>query len=408
MDDEIDLRIYLKVLVRNWKWIVGSGVVAAVLAFIITALMPPVYEASALIAVTKPRYVIEFDRRFETTANVESAYKAYPDLATSSSLLSDLLNRIRTDSPGLEAPETVGALQSAVEAKAGADPSLIYLMVKSGSREDAAGIADRWADLVVEQARLIYGPQQDAQLSFIEEQLTLTRLELDTAEAALVEFESRNLSEIITSRLTAYQETYGDHVRLLKSMDSLKRNIVGLQTQFEAAPRAGAGAPSLADQLTLVLLQVRAFEVGEDAPFEIQLSDQQAIVAGTLSEQLALLKSLLRTLDTKASEVEAELQALEPAILDLQRQLSEMQSEAKRLQTQLDVTRETYLVLARKHAEVSIASRDEPDDIRRVGSAVAQDDPVSPRKLLSTVGAGAAAVLICMVTVLFVHYWREE
>ncbi|RLC98999.1 MAG: hypothetical protein DRI77_03815, partial [Chloroflexi bacterium] len=66
MEEEIDLRVYVEVLVRNWKWIAGLALVAAVVAFVASSFIPPTYEATALAAITKPRYVMQFDPRFET------------------------------------------------------------------------------------------------------------------------------------------------------------------------------------------------------------------------------------------------------------------------------------------------------------------------------------------------------
>ncbi len=61
---------------------------------------PAVYEASSLIAVTKPRYSIQFDARFETT-NLDPAYRVYPDLATSDGLLRGTAGRMQATEPDL-------------------------------------------------------------------------------------------------------------------------------------------------------------------------------------------------------------------------------------------------------------------------------------------------------------------
>ena len=52
MEEEIDLRPYIEALISKWYWIVGAAVVAGVVAFIVTSMLPPSYEATALVAVT--------------------------------------------------------------------------------------------------------------------------------------------------------------------------------------------------------------------------------------------------------------------------------------------------------------------------------------------------------------------
>ena len=91
MEEEIDLRQYVEVLIRSWGWIAGLALVAAAAALGVSFLIPPTYEATALVAVTEPRYVMRFDPRFETVNSVQPAYQAYPELAASDDLLQDLL-----------------------------------------------------------------------------------------------------------------------------------------------------------------------------------------------------------------------------------------------------------------------------------------------------------------------------
>ena len=77
MEEEIDLREYVEVLIRYWKWIVRAALAAAVVALVVSLLLPPTYEATALVAVTKPRYAMQFDPRFEILNDVQPNYEAY-------------------------------------------------------------------------------------------------------------------------------------------------------------------------------------------------------------------------------------------------------------------------------------------------------------------------------------------
>lgn len=405
MYSEIDLRKYLRILFRNWKWILGSGILISGITLIVSFLLPPIYEATVLVVITKPYYMLQFDERFETIRDAVPVYKAYPELAVSRSLLSVLLNQLQAE-PGNYSIATLSGLQAAVKARSGADPGLVYLDVRSRSPQEAQVIATLWAELLVKQAKSIYDPQGADQLAFIEMQLTTTRAEVDAAEKALVDFESRNLSNIVRGRLTAYQTSYVEYVNTLRSINDLKRDIQGLQVQLREASEVGA--LSLGDQLTLVLLQVKAFNVGQDTPFEIQLNNEQAIAVGDVEGYLVVLGSLSGVLDTKVSEIEAELQLLEPQILELQGQLRELESQADSLRMQRDVAKDAYLVLARKQAEVRIASENTAYNVKLVGAAVLNDGPVSPRKLLNTVVAWTLATLGSILIVLVVESWRAE
>ena len=56
MEDEIDLRAYIEVLLRHWKWIIALAVLAAIAAFVVNSLLPFTYEADSVVIVTEPRY----------------------------------------------------------------------------------------------------------------------------------------------------------------------------------------------------------------------------------------------------------------------------------------------------------------------------------------------------------------
>lgn len=48
-EDEIDLREYALVLIRNWWLIAAATLVAAASALAVSMLLPPTYEATALV-----------------------------------------------------------------------------------------------------------------------------------------------------------------------------------------------------------------------------------------------------------------------------------------------------------------------------------------------------------------------
>ena len=61
MEDEIDLREYLEVLIRRWKWIVVLVVIAVLAAALFSFfVLQPGYEASALVLITQSALPIAF------------------------------------------------------------------------------------------------------------------------------------------------------------------------------------------------------------------------------------------------------------------------------------------------------------------------------------------------------------
>jgi len=72
MDEELDLRAFSLTIARHWRLIAITTVIAVVVGVIAAILWPPEYQATATVAVTKPRYVLDFDERLRSLAATNS------------------------------------------------------------------------------------------------------------------------------------------------------------------------------------------------------------------------------------------------------------------------------------------------------------------------------------------------
>ena len=63
--------------------------------------------------------------------------------------------------------------------------------------------------------------------------------------------------------------------------------------------------------------------------------------------------------------------------------------------------------LSRKATEAGIAAQDTTGDVRLASRATPSTDPVSPRKTLNTLIAGALGLLVGCVAALAIEYWRK-
>lgn len=402
VEEEIDLREYVEVLIRNWKWIAGITLAAAVAALVISFLLPPTYEATALVVVTKPRYVMQFDPRFEPMSDVQPPYKAYPELAVSDSLLEDLLTSLN---PPPDEIETAQDLREILEASSGADPSLIRLTVRHRDPEEAARIVNTWADLFVERANELYGGYSEAQLQFFEEQLKRAEAELKAAEEALISFQAQNRAAILQNQLDSYQQAQADYLADQRAIAYITQDIKGLKEQLTGEP---IDQPmSLADQLTSLFLQIKAFNAQTATPIQLQVDSAAALSEKSLSEQIAFLDDLVNTLEEKSAEIDERLAELEPQILTLQEQLEEARAEEDRLVRARDVAKETYMALARKVEEARIAAEDNTGGVQLASRAAVPQKPASPRKLLNTAVAGALGLMLGVFGA-FVKEWWEQ
>jgi len=209
MDDEIDLRPYIELLLKRWYWIVGVAALAGVIAFVASSLMPPTYEATALVAVTQSRESVQFEPRIRTVEEGNTPLSAYPELAMSDGLITELLEELNSTPSDVN---STAELRQIVEAVPGSNPSLVRLKVRHGDPRSAADIANIWAGLFVTRANAVFDDQNSTQVQFFEEELEKARDELEAADEALIDFEGRNRTLIIGNELEALLEMQADYL----------------------------------------------------------------------------------------------------------------------------------------------------------------------------------------------------
>jgi polysaccharide biosynthesis transport protein len=399
MEDEIDLRAYVEVLLRYWYWIAGLAVLAAAAAFVFTSFQPPVYEARSVVIITEPRYQMQFDARFETQL-AAPAYRAFPTLATSDGVLQGVLEaHTPSASSGID-EWTLTTLRKMVAATSEGDPSLVVLTVTSQSPADAAAIANAWAGELVRRGRELYG-QGEADLAFFEAQAQEAQRTLDQAEAALVEFQGRNQASIVDAQLDSLRQEQSSHLAHQRAITYIVQDVQGLRAQW-----SGNQSASLADDLTALLLQVKAFNAETSTPIQLQVDGSAGFSGKSLAEQRAFLDGLVATLQARSAEIDGKLAELGPQILATQRDLQSITVESDALARRRDLARDTYMTLARKLEEARISSQ-EANGALHVGSrAAVPERPVGPRRVFNTAVAGLAAVLAGVMGAFVVEFWR--
>ncbi|MCA9973866.1 MAG: hypothetical protein KC425_26815 [Anaerolineales bacterium] len=402
MEAEVDLRPYIEALVRAWKWIAGVALATAVAGLILGFVLPPTYEVTALVAVTEPNQLLQFEAGFEAVADVvPRPLRAYPELAVSDSLLAAVREEV---APQLAEVPTQVSFDNMLTAESGSDLSLIRLRVRYRDAAEAALIVNTWAALFVAQANDIYGGQNSLQLVNFESQLTAVSAELEAAEDALIAFQARNERQLVENELLARQQTQADYLAQRAAALFLLENTEALRAQLAAR---GDSLVTLADQLTALLLQVRAFNVMGESDVQLQIGgDAGNLTTASRPEQLAILDGMAATLTARLAAIDETIAALRPEILALQAQREQFATEESRLARTRDRVQETYLVLARKVEETRIASEEVASSVRLASEASVPERPVAPSKRVLTLAGGVLGLLGSVSWLLLRRWWR--
>jgi uncharacterized protein involved in exopolysaccharide biosynthesis len=402
-EEEIDLGAYVRVLLKYWKWILGITVAAAAVALAVSFLLPPTYEATALVAVQAPQLVVNLDPRVRVlvpSQPPQPASKAYLDLAEGDGVLEALFSRLN---PRPAEIKTLRDLRERVKAGAGTDPSVVRLTVRARDPQEAARIANLWAETLVAYADRVYGAREELQQ--LEGQLAQAEAELEAAEQALIEFQARNPAGLLEAQLDSLRQKQRDYLGAQRAIADILQDIRALQERLAHQPEDRPA--SAADALVVLWLRIHALTPPISPSIQLQAGSAASPSGPSVREVRALLSDMARDLEAKSAEIGPRLKELGPQILQLQKQLQEIYTEQDRLTRRRDLAKETYTALARKVQETRLAAQGAQRTARLSSRASAPEEPVSPRKLLNTAMAGTLGLMLSTMGVFVVEWWRN-
>jgi len=395
MEEEIDLRQYINVLIRYWYWIAGLALAAAVVAFAVSSFLPPTYEATSLVIVIRPRYQFQFDQRVQNTPlDVTQLARSYQIIATSDDLLLSVAK-------AASRPESPQDLNKMFSVEAGGDPNLIKLTVRSRDPQEAAGLANVWAEKLAAYLNQVYGRNDG---TVFEKQTADAKAALEQADLALATFRqkyglgfsdsdktldlgiAREL-QAKTDLLTQYETQTDRTARLLQEARTL------------AARADSTTSPAIVAGLLADMLQLGLMDKESSLPAQINLGGLDA--RASLSALITALEAKQSSADEAIARLRAEVEALQSELADRQRELDQLLRDRQ-------VAQNTYLTLSNKFQEAGIQAQDGTGDAAQVGSrASVPSEPASSRRLFNTAVAGVLGLMAGVLGVFFVEYWRQ-
>jgi len=397
MEEEIDLREYIDVVIRRWKWIVGLTMAAVVTAAVVSFLPSQVYEARAGVLILKSKSEITFEPKYRTLTEEELA-RAGMDVASRRTALEALVESspvaaevIAKLGAALEPEEReVGSLLEMVETETRGD--LIEIAVRSTDAEKAAAIANAWGEAYEGYVNELYGLRPQSP-NDIRSQVVEAEASYQEAEEALAQFLGDNQIDILTMEIEARRNSLSDYYATERHLDRLIADAKALRDHLSE----GVSSSTTADDLSILLLRATAFTLlSPNLPAQLQLSlEQTARVEGSVESQVRDLDTLIAVLEARQEEVQSLISegSIQQQVLQLQEQLEREQARERELAQARDLAWETYQTLARKEAEVGVAARVGDTEVRFAVPAVEPKKPVAPRKKLNVAIAGVLGLM---------------
>ncbi len=406
IDDEIDLRQSVQGVLRYWPLILALTLIAAVGAVVISLGQKDAYEAVALISVSAPRYNLQPDG---ASPNGPLPVRAYPELAASGDVLTQVLSQSQSLLPGAN----LTALQARLTAEAASDPTLVRLKAYDGDPQIAAKLANIWADVFATHAGSLYG-QDQANLQLYTGQLADAKTALDKPESDLAGFQSTNQVTLLTAQLDSQKDSLTDYLNRRHGLELLSRDARDLVDHLSALSPSAPASPE--EDLALLAITGRIYgststitgsqpSAGQ-LPVQVQLAAGQGLAGPAVADQLALASSLRATIAARLADIDGQVGALQPQILALQGQLAEAQLKENELGRVRDLAGSDYNKLASLVQDAKLVAQASSNTVQIASRAVVPTLKISTHRSNTILIAGALGLVTGVVLALAISLWR--
>jgi uncharacterized protein involved in exopolysaccharide biosynthesis len=418
MEEGIDLRQFIRMLIK-YRWLIVGGTVLAVLAaFVVSSLSTThSYEAVAGVLIAQTRSRITFDTRFQTVEsdltssyyaamNQQSRRQALVALVTNGAVATQVAERLEEElgtgkqNPAILLEMVSGEVKSTgMGSQAQANNDLIEIRVGSDSPTKAAWIANAWAEAYVAYVNELYRKGPESYTSVLR-QVVATQENYEQSELALTIFVAESRIDELERRITAVTgtldiqvedglETLASHYETKRKMEGLLGDARSLYAHVQKGGEDGAATNGLA----ILMLKAEAFSTSANLPGELQLQLETAsgINAGA-SAQEADVAALIGVLENRIAEL-AQMIDQEVAVL-LDGAAYEYLSSSVPLTDKLSVAmRELYLERLEPGRLTFLDRVTAPDNLSAAAAAREAKVPLQPEELETLPDYKATAAL---------------
>ncbi len=420
MTYDLNLREYWRTI-RKRKVIVVFTIVAMTLfsfSFAIMGSPTPVYKASASVKVEKTGsltglYIQAISwsatNYMETQMAMIKSYFILEMVAKRMGLIppavssEDVRNNPRYLSIVLNLKERVQTEQEG-------NSDIINITASSEDPRQAQRLANTVAQVYKERHGLELNRRITEAKRFVENQLAVTREQLQTAEDAIREYREDNRmvsldsqSSAIVGQLTTLQAANERHLATLNRIE----HIAKVLERAEETPLSSknvfyfeeASIPykNLNDRLVQLMLErdILLLNYTDDFPQVMEVKKQIHEIVTSLKAQLrAQQQNLLQSVELTKKQIAR----LDDQLLSLPAKGLEL----ARLEREVGVNREVYTMLAKQHQEALIQDAEKLEEVQIVKPALEPSQPTNPPKTAATTGLGLIIGIVLGVVFAFV------
>ena len=362
MEDEVDLREYINVLLRHWKLIVSITVIVVFVAGLMSFLLPSTYEAKATVLITEGDQKTLIALVKSPHVVIQVIEKLGNKLEPKELRIANMLDKVQVRETG----------------------NFIEISVESSDPQKATAIANAWAESYQSYTDSLYKsvPQSPEELQV---QANAVRKEYEEKQKAWENFIGDNRIDELSHQIADKE--------LLCDVKSLREQI-----------RAGSSSPAsaAANNLAFILLKTRA---STNLPADFQASSDQLSV---LNASLDDVDGLISALEVRSGSTQGQ------SITELRREINQVKAELERenakerdLRNSRDTAWKAYVSIISNLTEAIVATQAQTNVVRVAELAVVPESPVASRVVMNIAIALVLGLVVAVFGAFGVEYFKK-
>jgi len=416
--DAIELRDYIKGLWKQ-KWIIGLFLIVSVaIAVTISFALPHQYVTETALLISPPlaqQLLIDS----EAVQGPLSA-AAYKIMALADDLLLSVIQaldlRAGSELTAVESLKRLMKIEVARAADVKQDSSTLVLLVMRVSGKfptRISEIANKWAELFVEQNTKLLQNASTASHDFIAERLQELSTNLEATKSRRQEYAEQNMLELWESKLTVIRHVYEDFARKLQekklAMVEKQAEIKSLEAAVSTEPHYLEEKRSVSTELLWELLNSSPNLEDLVALEELSLIEKKnSELFLSLKDQLIQAKTEFNALEEGTQYLEIEVQKLESQIAEKIARIGNSKANLEKMDREIETIQSLYSRIFGKLQEARVSKAESQSPIQVVESAVIPQVPTGPNKWLYVCLAAVLGVLLGVIAASFRWYMATD
>jgi len=411
MDDylEIDIKKLIKNLLSRWQWIIGVTLLAGIAVFLMLYLKEDTFEAKAKIALIQPRFEAQFNSNI-TTSDIEMPSEGFiTNAVMSNDILVELFaawsNPEKNEIPLEKFAEN--NLSVSLESKG----AIVTLISKAKTPEEAAELANLWAELAVKQINSTYYGIDVDKVAYFQEQMELAKTARLESGDALVEFAAKDNSNFLQIELNNLNAKAGDTLQRRMVLEAAESDVMGILDYLQGYDLDAIARQS--DMLNFTLIQSRVYGSPvvtglAGSPIQLQLVVNSTDDQLTNREFIETLNNWTEMLRSEIVALQEEHAALISEITSLQSTIKAIQQERSLLETDYSLNESTFKTLKTKLEEVTLNIDTADGNAKLLSEALPPQEAIPHNTVRNTLIALIAAGVLTSIAILLIDWWKTD